>query len=99
MCACTTPDGIALAPSARVESTQPNMPARKYSFSLERIAALQGPVRKGVRLPTTPPGAGLPPKVVRYLRDFSRHKQSRDQDATWHLPGYQILSRRDLLRR
>ncbi|MCL4176944.1 MAG: hypothetical protein KJ072_04260 [Verrucomicrobia bacterium] len=75
------------------------MPARKYSLSLDRIAALERPVRQGVRLPTTPPGAGLPPKVVRYLRDFNSHKQGRNKQHSWRLPGYRILSQEDLLRR
>ena len=75
------------------------MPARKYPFSLERFADLERPVRKGVRIPNTPPGTGLPPRVVRYLRDFSAHKRGKNKNITWRVPGYGILSRLDLLRR
>jgi hypothetical protein len=75
------------------------MPARKYPSNLERIAALESALRKGVRIPNTPPGAGLPPKVVRYLRDFSALKRDRNRDIKWSVPGYRVLSRLDLLRR
>jgi hypothetical protein len=75
------------------------MPARKYTFSLDKFATLERPLRKGVRLPDTPPGTGLPPKVVRYLRDFGSRKHSKTKDITWNVPGYGILSRLDLLRR
>jgi hypothetical protein len=75
------------------------MPARNYPFSFDRFAALERPPRKGVRLPNSPPGNGLPPRVVRYLRDFSSLKKGRNKDITWRLQGYEILSRLDLLRR
>ena len=75
------------------------MPARKYPLSLDRIAVLERTAHKGVRVPTTPPGSGLPPKVVRYLRDFRLHKQGRNKDISWRVPGYRILSQMGLLRR
>lgn len=75
------------------------MPARHYPYNLDRFADLRVPLRKGVRIPVTPPGAGLPPRVVRYLRDFGSHKQGGTKEIRWRIPGYQILSRQDLLRR
>jgi hypothetical protein len=90
-------DGIASAPSFPVRKA--SMPARKYPLSLDRIAVLERTAPKGVRVPTTPPGTGLPPKVVRYLRDFRLHKQGRNKDISWRVPGYRILSRVELLRR
>jgi hypothetical protein len=75
------------------------MPARKYPSNLERIADLEGTLRKGVRIPNTPPGTGLPPRLIRYLRDFGTLKRGRNRDIKWNVPGYRALSRLDLLRR
>ena len=90
--------GIERAPTPG-RSGEHSMPARKYLLTLERFAALEPTLRKGVRVPNTPPGSGLPPRVVRYLRDFGAHKRGSNRDSTWRLPGYRILSRLDLLRR
>ncbi len=75
------------------------MPARRYPLSLDKFATLEAPFPKGVRVPKTPPGAGLPPRVVRYLRDFAAQKNASEKEITWRVPGYGILSRRDILLR
>jgi hypothetical protein len=90
--------GIERAPTSG-RSGEHSMPARKYLLTLERFAALEPPLRKGVRVPNTPPGSGLPPRVVRYLRDFGALKRGSNRDSTWRLPGYGVLSRLDQLRR
>jgi hypothetical protein len=54
----------------------------------------------GARLPSTPPAHGLPPKLVRVLANYRHYKHGRYMTGMrWRLPGYETLSREELLRR
>jgi hypothetical protein len=76
------------------------MSARKYTLGLNSIAGLNAIRTAGARLPKTPAGHGLPPKLVRTLANYRNFKQGRYMKGScWRLPGYEVLSRDDLLRR
>jgi hypothetical protein len=76
------------------------MSARKYTLGLNNIAGLNAIQTTCARLPRTPAGHGLPPKLVRMLANYRNFKQGRYMTGVrWQLPGYEILSRDDLLRR
>jgi hypothetical protein len=74
--------------------------ARKYTLGLARIAGLNAIRSTGARLPQTPPSHGLPPKLVRTLANYRTYKYGPVMGSRlWHLPGYEVLSRHDLLKK
>jgi hypothetical protein len=75
------------------------MSARIYRLGLKRIAGLNAIRTTGARLPQTSPAYGLPPKLVRTLANYRNFKHGRYMTAIqWRLPGYEVLSRDELLR-
>jgi hypothetical protein len=76
------------------------MSARQYRLGLKNITGLN-PIRfVGARLPQTPPAHGLPPKIVRMLANYRHYKHGQYMmGVQWRLPGYELLSRAELLRR
>jgi hypothetical protein len=76
------------------------MSARHYRLGMKAIGKLTAIRSTGARLPQLPPAHGLPPKLVQMLANYRHFKHGRYMTGIqWRLPGYEVLSRDDLLRR
>jgi hypothetical protein len=74
------------------------MSAKKYNDGFGKVGRLTRGQASGARTPRPLLANGLPPKLLMALQNYRAYKQASTA-AQWRLPGYELLSRPDLLRR